>query len=65
MKYKIIVEEVISDEFNIEADSEKEAINKAIKMYKLGDIVIAPGNLEHKQLAIVKSDSHKLEWIEF
>ncbi len=65
MKYEIIVEEVISDVFEIDADSEEEAISKAIIMYKSEKIVLSPGNLEFKQMAIIKPNNEKLEWIEF
>lgn len=65
MKYEIVVEEVVSDVFGIDADSEEEAISKAIDMYKSGNLVLAPGNLEHKQVAISKPTYDELDWISF
>ena len=65
MKYEIVIEEVISDIFGVDADSEEEAISMTIDMYKSGDIVLSPGNLEHKQLAVIKTTSDELDWIPF
>ena len=65
MKYKVVVEEVVSDVFEMEANSEKEAISKTINMYKSENIILSPGNLEHKQIAIIKPNTEVLEWIEF
>ena len=65
MKYELIVEEVISDVFHVEAKSEEEAVNKAIKKYKSGSITLEPGNLEHKQIALCKPNINDLKWIEF
>ena len=55
MKYEIVIEEVISDVFGVDADTEEEAISKAIDMYKSGYIVLSPGNLEHKQIFLIPS----------
>lgn len=45
MKYKINIEETVSQDFEIEALSQEEAIKVAEKMYKNGEIVLEPGNL--------------------
>ncbi len=45
MRYKINIQETVSEVFDIEASSEQEAIEIAEKMYKSGGIVLEPGNL--------------------
>lgn len=65
MKYEVIVEEMVSDVFEIDADSEEEAISKVINMYKAEDIVLSPGNLEYKQIAIIKPNIEKSNWVKF
>ena len=65
MKYEVVVEEVVSGVFEIDANTAKEAISKAINMYKSDEIILSPGNLEHKQLAIIKPNNEELNWVEF
>ncbi len=45
MKYKVNVQEIVSEMFEVEAGSEKEALEIAEKMYKKGNFVLEPGNL--------------------
>ncbi len=45
MKYKVTVQEIVSEDFQIEASSDEEALEIAEKMYKNGEIVLEPGNL--------------------
>ncbi len=45
MKYKINIQETVSEEFEIEANSEEEALRKAQELYKRGEIVLEPGNI--------------------
>lgn len=40
MKCKITIEETISQEFEIEADSYEEAQEKGIELYKVGELVL-------------------------
>ena len=58
--YRVVIEEIISDEFEIEAETKEDAISKAISKYKSGEIILEPGNLESKKIS-VEND----EWIEF
>jgi len=64
-KFCVVIEETISEEFEIDAESKEDAIKKAIEKYKSGEFVLSPGNLEHKQFAILEDDSEIDEWIEF
>ena len=50
MIYKVTIEETVCDEFEIEADSEKEAFEIASKQYNEGKIVLEPGNLVSKYI---------------
>ncbi len=45
MKYKVTVEETISQEIEINATSRDEALSIAQKLYKEEKIVLEPGNL--------------------
>ncbi len=45
MNYKVNIEEVVSQQFDIVANSEKEALEIARQMYKEGELVLEPGNL--------------------
>lgn len=60
-KYHITIEEVISEEFEIEAEDEKDAIEKGIARYKNGEIVLEPGNVESRKISVNTSN----RWIEF
>ena len=62
--FSIAIEETVVDEFLIEANDRYEAIDIAINKYKKGEIVLEPGNLMTKQIAVVNyTDS--TEWFEF
>ena len=41
-KYLVIIEELISDEFEIEADSKEEAISKSIEEYYNCNFIVGP-----------------------
>ena len=45
MKYTIIIEETVSAEFTLEAESEREALQKAERLYREGKWVLEPGSL--------------------
>lgn len=46
MKYTIIIEETVSEEFTLEAESQKEALEEAERLYREGKWVLEPGYLE-------------------
>ncbi len=62
-KYRVIIEEIMSEEFELEAESEKEAISKAMGAYKSGEFVLEPGNFEYAQLKVADEDDKCSEWI--
>lgn len=45
MKYIIIIEETVSEEFTLEAEGEREALQKAERLYREGKWVLEPGSL--------------------
>ncbi len=66
MIYKVTIEETVSDEFEIEADSEEEDFEKASKEYDEGKIVLEPGKLISKQISITDEKGNPLiDWVEF
>ncbi|WP_299143375.1 DpnD/PcfM family protein [uncultured Dialister sp.] len=45
MKYTIIIEETVSEEFTLDAGSRKKALEEAEQLYRKGKWVLEPGNL--------------------
>ena len=59
--FTITIEDLVSQYFKIQAESKEEAIEKAIEMYQMGELVLAPGDVEAKRIHADSSD----EWMEF
>lgn len=53
MRYTVLVEEVVSQEFAVEASSPEEALRVAKDQYSKGEIVLEPGSLEQVSMKIV------------
>ena len=53
MCYTVLIEEVVSQEFAVEASSPEEALRVAEDLYRKGEIVLEPGNLEDVSMKIV------------
>jgi hypothetical protein len=64
-KYTITIEETISQDFDVMANNAEQARAIAIEMYNLGELVLAPGNLIHKQMRVQSDANNSDEWIEF
>lgn len=60
-KYRIIIEEIISEHFLVDATSKEEAIRIAMQKYKSGEFVLSPGNLEQSKIGLV-DDGLINEW---
>ena len=60
--FTVTIEELVSEDFTVEAETQEKAIEKAISLYKQGSIVLCPGNLEMKRVGLSKDDT---EWVEF
>lgn len=65
MKFRIAIEETVVQEFDIEAEDAGEAIELAEAKYKSGELVLTPGEVHNKQMAIVAPDNEATEWSEF
>ncbi len=65
MKYTITIEETVTKDFEIEANSTEEAYETAEQKYKSGDFVLDPGECQFRQIAITKPSNEATEWREF
>ncbi len=61
MKYKITIEETISQEFEIEADSCEEAQEKGIELYKAGELVLDNPQVTDRNILAGEESS----WVNF
>ena len=64
-KYRVVIEETVSEEFEIEATSEEEAVSNAIQEYDAGNLVVGSDNVEHRQISVIDDDGELTNWIEF
>ena len=64
-KYRVTIEESISNTFEIIAENEMQAREIAINNYNLGKSVLEPGELTHKQLQVSENNSTLIDWEEF
>ena len=64
-KFIIAIEEMISEEFEVEAETAEEAMEMAKHKYDIGEYVLSPGNLAAKQMSVVSPDNEATEWVEF
>ena len=64
-KYRVVIEETISEEFEIEATSENDAVSKAIQEYKAGNFVVSSDNVECRQISVIDKDGELTDWITF
>lgn len=65
MKFVIAIEEVVSQNFEVEAEDAGEAIEIAEEKYKKGEFVLEPGNLMYKQMAVMEPEGEACEWVLF
>lgn len=64
-KYTIAIEETVVEEFEIEANDFSEALDIASEKYRKGEIVLCSGEVQFKQIAVVKPDCESTEWSVF
>lgn len=64
-KFVITIEETTSQSFEILAENSNEAICIAEGKYRNGEIVLEPGALTFKQMAVIEPDDDTTEWYEF
>ena len=64
-KYSIAIEETVVTEFQVIAKSEDEALEIAQKKYADGEFVLAPGEVQYKQMAVTNPHGDEIKWIDF
>ena len=64
-KYKIAIEETVTEEFEVEADNLHKAMEIAAKKYYDGEFVAAPGEAQAKKMAVIEPDCENSAWTEF
>lgn len=64
-KFVIAIEETMVQEFEVAADSAEEALEFAEKQYNNGVFVVSPGEVQFKQMSIVKPTEESTEWRKF
>lgn len=64
-KYIIVIEETITDEFEVEAENADTALKIAENKYRKGEFVLCPGEVQFRQMCIVQPESNATEWSEF
>lgn len=64
MIYKVIIEETVSDTFEIEVGEGEDVIEVATEKYKNGEIVLEPGELQNVQMMAESIDgSVSTSWV--
>lgn len=53
-KYAILIEETVTGEFEIFAENEEDALEKARQKHKTTEFVLEPGELQHVKITIIK-----------
>lgn len=56
MKYTIIIEETVSEEFILETKSQKAALEEARRLYRQGAWVLEPGNLVEVRFQVLEEE---------
>lgn len=64
MKKKIIIEEVISQEFEIDLDEEKKELEQVREKYLAGDFVLDSASLTEVNYAIIEDGKSSSNWID-
>lgn len=65
MRWKVTIEETVSDTFEIEVGENEDAIEVAIQKYRDGELVLEPGELQNAQLMAESADGNECtQWVE-
>ncbi len=65
LRYIVSIEETISEDFEVYAETREDALEIAAKRYKNCEFVLDPGNLIYKQMAITFPEEKASTWAEF
>lgn len=63
MKFLVNIEEVVCETFEVDAESMEEARRIVIGAYESGEVVLEPGELVEKRIAVF--DEATNEWSEY
>ena len=63
--YRVIVEETISNEFILTANSKEEAMRIAETKYENCEYIVYPECVTSKKMAVLESDYENAEWVKF
>lgn len=63
--FVIAIEETVSQNFVIEAESAEQAMKIAEEKYHNSEFVLEPGTVCFRQMAVIKPDEEMTEWTEF
>jgi hypothetical protein len=65
-KFKVIIEETISQEFEVEAENFESAEDIATEKYYKGEFVLEPGEVDYKQMSIIDDETQEqTSWFDF
>lgn len=64
-RFVIAIEETVVQEFTVDADSAEEAMKLAERLYRKGEYVLEPGEVQFRQMAITEPSSEVTEWIKY
>ena len=65
-KFIITIEEMVTEDFEVLAETEEEAVEIATEKYNSGEFVLEPGKLVSKQMEIHNvTDGEYTDWFEF
>ena len=62
MKYKVTIEESLAADFEIEANSEQEAIEIGRKKYKNGDFILGPETCYYAGICLTEDGNLEEIW---
>lgn len=64
-KYVVAIEETVVQTFEVEANSQEEALRKVKTGYKNGNYVLESAEVQAKKMSVLNSDNEFDKWIEF
>lgn len=64
-RFVIAIEETVVQEFTVDANSAEEAMKLTKRLYRKGEYVLEPGEVQFRQMAITKPNSEVTEWVKF
>ena len=63
-KYTVVIEETVVGEFEVIAETEREALEIAHKKYKNKEFMLEPGEVQYAQMAVVQPYGGAIKWLE-